>query len=286
LTPGFDPVGANFYDIEGINLKVMHDFYFDQIGTSDDQINVLEVFTYPLYNKALGLNNAGFDPSTLPDPFNSDAFNQYIPGILVLGDETISTNHPAVHAVIGNEIFINAQEVLINGPLQVQTGFTAVIQALEQIHQTIDAVFNPKIQMRIKKDFYDTPVFDYADNTEIQSFCGSTFYQANVDAASISVGPPNQEGSTEFVAPPEIFNRGSVTLYPNPARDLITLRSSHLDISSITIHDLSGRPIKQENLQAHSRETKVNLAGIAPGTYIVRVDCGEEIFSEKLVVTR
>jgi hypothetical protein len=30
----------------------------------------------------------------------------------------------------------------------------------------------------------------------------------------------------------------------------------------------------------------MDLSGIAPGTYIVRIDCGEEVFSEKLVVTR
>ncbi|MGB6035982.1 MAG: T9SS type A sorting domain-containing protein, partial [Cryomorphaceae bacterium] len=286
LTPGFDPILSNYFDVGAINLKVMHDFYFDQIGTSDDQINVLEVFTYPLYNEASGLNNAGFDPSTLPDPFNSDAFNQYIPGILVLGDETISTNHPAVHEVIGSEIFINAEEVLINGPLQVQTGFTAVIQALEQIHQTVDAVFNPKIHMRIKNDFYNTPIFDYTDSSTVSIFCSSVFYQANVDAAAISLGPQSQGQTSEFLSTPQSSERGFIQLFPNPARDLLTLRSSHLDMSSITIHDLSGRPIKQETLQSHSRETQINLSGIAQGTYIVRVDCGDEVFSEKLVVTK
>jgi hypothetical protein len=56
--------------------------------------------------------------------------------------------------------------------------------------------------------------------------------------------------------------------------------------SQLTIHDLYCRPIKQQTLQAHSRETQINLSGIAPGTYIVRVDCGDEVFSEKLVVTK
>jgi len=273
-------------EIDKVSFKVMHNFYFDQIGTSGTQVNVLEVQSYLLYDRLNGINKFDEEPTLWSDNPVSGEFDAYIVGTITLGDETINTSHPFVNEVIGNEIFINAQEIIIDGPLQVQSGYTLVIQALEQIHQTIDAVFNPKIQMRIKKDFYDTPVFDYADNTEIQSFCDSTLYQANVDAASVSVGPPNQEGSAEFSSPQEIFNRDSVTLYPNPARDLLTLRSSHLDMSSITIHDLSGRPIKQESLQSNTRETQVNLSGIAPGTYIIRVDCGDEVFSEKLVVTK
>jgi hypothetical protein len=273
-------------DIASIKIKVMHDFYFDQIGTSDDQVNVLQVYTYRLYDSEASINNLNVEQSSWSDTPLSGTFDQYLPGTITLGNETITTSHPSVNEVIGNEIFINAEEVLVNGPLHVQSGYTLVIQALEQIHQTIDAVFNPKIQMRIKKDFYDTPVFDYADNTQIESFCNSTFYQANVDAASISVGPPNQEGPDEFFSSQQSLERGSVSLFPNPAHDLLTLRSSHLDMSSITIHDLSGRPIKQETLQSNSRETQINLLGIAPGTYIVRVDCGDEVFSEKLVVTK
>jgi hypothetical protein len=50
-----------------------------------------------------------------------------------------------------------------------------------------------------------------------------------------------------------------------------------------TAMDLSSQ---NETLQSNTRETQVNLSGIAPGTYSVRVDCGDEVFYEKLVVTR
>lgn len=273
-------------DIASIKIKVMHDFYFDQVGTSNDQVNVLQVYTYKMFDSEASVNNLNSQQSSWSDTPASGVFDQYIIGAITLGDETITTSHPLVHEVIGDEIFINAQEVLINGPLQVQEGYTAVIQALERIHLTPDAVLNPKIHLRIKKDFYPTAVFEYADNTAIQSFCDSALYQANVDAAAISTGLQNQEQAADYKSHQERVERGSVTLYPNPARDLLTLRSSHLDMSAITIHDLTGRPIKQQNLQAHSRETQINLSGIAPGTYIVRVDCGDEVFSEKLVVVR
>lgn len=270
------------YKVKALKMKLMHDMFFDQVGSSNENINTTHIRSYYLMN----FNENPFDVSQLfPNPLPG-IFDLYQTGLMILDNEIITTNHPFVHEVIGMEIFINAEEVHIIGPLLVQPGYTLIIQALEQILQMPGAVVSPNIQLNIKQDFYNTPVFEYADNTKVASFCGSTNYQANIDAAAISTNNGSQNRETKKELTKVVDERGSIQLFPNPARDLLTLRSSHLDMSAITIYDLPGKPIKQQNLQAHLREAQINLSGIAPGTYIVRVNCGDEVFSEKLIVTK
>ena len=283
-----DPFDISFFDyeIEQLNIKLMHDMYFDQIGSSNEQVNTLQVFTYQLYDQASGINHLDSLPEAWANEFSSGTFDHYIPGEIVLGDETITTSHPLVNEVVGTDIIINAQKILIEGNLQVQSGYTLIVQALEEIKLMPNAIINPSVHLRIKEDFYSTPVFEYADSTSISDFCTSTLYQANVDAAAISIGAQNQGQPSEPLSSQSKFERGSVSLFPNPARDLLTLRSSHLDMTVITIYDLSGRPIEQQNLPNQTRQYQMSLSGIAPGTYIVRVDCDGKVFSEKLVVTR
>jgi hypothetical protein len=273
------------YDLKSLKIKFAFDSYFDQVGGDGQQTNTFTVFTHEVHNLNEPLSDIMLDFGEIPQ----GTFNGYAPGVVTLGNETITSSHPNVQTVVGNEIFINAQEVHITGPLEVEEGYTLVIQALEQIHQQLGAVFNPKIHMRIKKDFYNTPVFEYAANAAVQNFCNnSNDYQANTASKALRARLDKEveanENADHMEVSGESFNK--IFLLPNPARDLLTLRSSHLDMTAITIHDLSGRPIKQETLQAHSRETQINLSGIAPGTYIVRVDCGDEVLSEKLVVTK
>lgn len=283
-----DPFGLSYFDyeLEKLNIKLMHDMYFDQIGTSNKQVNTIQVHTYQLYDQSKGINHLEGDPSAWSEEPDAGVFDQYIPGVLSLGNETITTNHPLVHEVIGTEIFIKAQEVHITGSLQVQPGYTLVVQALEQIRQLPGAVFNPKIQMSIKQSFYNTPVFEYVDNTEVASFCNSTFYQANIDAAAISTRPGNQDQEATKELTKHLDERGYIDLFPNPARDLLNLHSSHKDMYVITIHDLSGRALYQKNLIEHSRTTQIDLSTINSGIYIVKVDCGAEVFTKKLIVAK
>jgi hypothetical protein len=218
------------------------------------------------------------------------------PGDLTIESNVLYPNAPEIFiSNFGSNIFaVVAENIFVDDDLEGLTdsngqGAVYDLQAYTKIHLQEGAHLSPNLHLEINRDIYGGLASLPATESELQTFCDpdSNYYQANVDAAAISVGPPSQEeGSIEFLSPQEVFERGSVTLYPNPARNLLTLRSSHLDISAITIHDLSGRPIKQQNLQSHSREMQINLSGIAPGTYIVRVDCGDEVFSEKLVVTK
>ncbi|MFT6997745.1 MAG: hypothetical protein ACJAQ4_001499 [Cryomorphaceae bacterium] len=270
-------------EVTKIQLKILQDNYFDQIGFFDEQINTTQITTVKVYDPKKSINYL-IDPIQWEfEPIEN--FNAYSPGNLILENEVISESHPLVQEVQGNQLFMRAEEITIIGDITVAPKYILVLEALSKIHMDIASSYNPQIKMSIRDDFYSTPVFDYIDNSQVYDFCNaSNEYQANSVASAIMA-----QLQDEFVETEEVktnYLRNSVSLFPNPARDLLTLRSSHLDMTSITIHDLSGRPIKQQTLQANFREMQINLSGIAPGTYIVRIDCGDEVFSEKLVVTR
>ena len=270
-----------------IKLKVMHDFYFDQIGSSDEQVNVMQVYSYLLYSNQNNINFLNTNGPWATDP--TGYFDAYISGLVSIGNEDITLSHPYVSQVIGNEIFINAQKVLITGELEIPGGYSLVIQALEEI-KLAPAVtsLNPNIHMRIKKDFYDTPVFEYADDGDVAAFCNnSNAYQANFPTAALQERI-NQQLAEEAIRKSESPTAGSTSLliFPNPARSELTLRASGGGLGHITIYDTSGRPVMQANAGGGASEHRMDIGAIAPGIYIVQATCGDEVHAEKLVVAR
>lgn len=93
-----------------------------------------------------------------------------------LGNEEIILSHPFVHHISGTEIFINAQKVHINGPIQVQVDYKLTIQALDEILIEPGGSLNPDVHLSIKKDFYNIPMFEYADNAATYNFCDNNAY--------------------------------------------------------------------------------------------------------------
>jgi photosystem II stability/assembly factor-like uncharacterized protein len=80
----------------------------------------------------------------------------------------------------------------------------------------------------------------------------------------------------QFVQPNNIDNSPDIVVYPNPARERITveIQSSFSPVLGLNIYDLSGRlviscPIDHQYGELIRKE--VDLSGIARGTYILRV---------------
>jgi len=275
------------FSLREIKLKFSHDMYFEQIGSQGDQINTTQVHSYLLFANEINLLDDG--PSTWELEPTEGSFDQYIPGLLSIGNEDITLSHPYVSHVIGNEIFINAQKVLITGELEIPGGYSLVIQALEEI-KLAPAVtsLNPRIHLRIKKDFYDTPVFEYADNDDVAAFCNnSNAYQANFPTAALQERI-NQQLAEEAMRKSEspTTNSTSLLIFPNPARSELTLRATGGGLGHITIYDTSGRPVMQANAGGGASEHRMDIGALAPGIYIVQATCGDEVHAEKLVVAR
>jgi hypothetical protein len=70
------------------------------------------------------------------------------------------------------------------------------------------------------------------------------------------------------------------TLYPNPAGDVLNI-SAATDISGISIYDLRGRHLIY--MPCQSSRCMINLSGLTPGTYIVRIFTARGSNAKKIV---
>ena len=59
------------------------------------------------------------------------------------------------------------------------------------------------------------------------------------------------------------------TIWPNPANDHLTVKTSSVPSNGIEIHDQAGRLIR--TIAATAMETEIALSGMAPGTYFLTV---------------
>ncbi len=158
-----------------------------------------------------------------------------------------------------------------------------IIQALDQIHSLPGASFNPDIHLRIKKDFYNSPVFEYADNASLNNFCRNSSYQANTASKALRERI-EQEGANE-VLKDETFQtiKTNLLIYPNPARSELHIQSEGCGIDYLTIFDSSSRPVIQVAPGGQSL-LLLDISNLASGIYIVRAACGNDVLTEKLVI--
>ncbi len=74
-------------------------------------------------------------------------------------------------------------------------------------------------------------------------------------------------------------------IYPNPAKDKATLSLTGLTANAkIIVSDLQGRIIQTEDLQAGTETYKLNTSNYASGVYYIRILCGNNSNTQKLVI--
>mgnify|MGYP004645152683 FL=1 len=74
-------------------------------------------------------------------------------------------------------------------------------------------------------------------------------------------------------------------IYPNPAKDKATLSLSGLTANAkIIVSDLQGRIIQTEDLQAGTETYELNTSNYASGVYYIRILCGNNSNTQKLIV--
>ena len=75
----------------------------------------------------------------------------------------------------------------------------------------------------------------------------------------------------------------SVTIFPNPFREFINIRSESV-ITSVDVYDFNGRLVISQ--PGGSESCEVNGSSLAAGTYIIRVTTGDRYYTEKIVKER
>lgn len=76
----------------------------------------------------------------------------------------------------------------------------------------------------------------------------------------------------------EIFNK--ITLYPNPAKDIININSQEL-IDEISVYNLLGQQLRF--VSPELKQTSIDIADFEVGVYIVKVKIGKDINSYRIL---
>jgi hypothetical protein len=86
--------------------------------------------------------------------------------------------------------------------------------------------------------------------------------------------------TVDVVLGKESFDIASFTYYPNPVQDVLNLTYSQ-DITSVSVFNLLGQRVIAKEVNA--TEAKVDMSGLADGTYIVNVTAGNTVKTLKVV---
>jgi hypothetical protein len=111
----------------------------------------------------------------------------------------------------------------------------------------------------------------------IHAYKWNVFSQSYVDCSYINYYI-SSTGYTGVTASAPLYAK----VYPNPAHNTLKLKLSAISSESIiSIYNLSGQ--LQLNTTVNS-DGSIDLSGLKPGMYVLRVDEGDEVFTEKIIV--
>ena len=82
----------------------------------------------------------------------------------------------------------------------------------------------------------------------------------------------------------EVFTSSSVSVYPNPAQDLVNIEST-FDISKVTVMNYVGQTVAQLK-KVESALVKLNTASYEDGVYFIKVETTEGIITKKITIAR
>ncbi len=109
---------------------------------------------------------------------------------------------------------------------------------------------------------------------------GETWFESNFNGA-LMVRPSFSKDnllSSDETSP----QKNRMVVFPNPASQWVQI-SSEKTLQRVTLHDLSGRMIKQQN----GNQVAFDLSGLVNGIYLIRaVDEHEAVHTQKLIIQR
>lgn len=77
-----------------------------------------------------------------------------------------------------------------------------------------------------------------------------------------------------------ISNKPEISIYPNPSNHFTTIRLNQE--GNYTLTDLTGKTIQQDVLD-YSGETKIDVSELKNGTYIIKIETKDGIYSRKII---
>lgn len=197
------------------------------------------------------VNGTIIDTKTLNDYY-------WFPAITVFPD----TANPTISADFPNEVILNAETKisLKNVIIDEDNISSAVVKTIKSNDKQspVTAVINDLDELILTPIGNGTAriVIDFNSNGKVIS--KTLLAQSNFLAA------------TEVIKP-------KVSIYPNPATDLLKINTSE-SIISIAIFDVTGKQVL-----AKSKSNEINVSGLIKGNYILQITTEEKTYTEKFI---
>ncbi len=78
----------------------------------------------------------------------------------------------------------------------------------------------------------------------------------------------------------------NINVYPNPANDKLNIDLMGADVNSITVSDISGRVLMNQNVSSNETVVNMSVAELAAGMYFVQLHSGAEVVTKKIVIAK
>lgn len=83
--------------------------------------------------------------------------------------------------------------------------------------------------------------------------------------------------------PNYVFTPDDVRIFPNPAADVVTIAADYSVVRNIDVMDNAGKVVLTES-DINNRATKLDITGLKPGVYYLRLFTSKGVVTEKLFV--
>ncbi len=229
-----------------VDFKIAGDFYFKQIGSNNEQVNTFQVFTYNLYQ----LNEESNFANTIVENGGNNVLTgnwaNYKPGTFEL-DGIVHPYDDIVWNTSGNNIYIKAENVLINGDVGPAEGYNLIIEAMEVVMDP-DASLLENTELK-SKWFYGNPkTYPIINSQDLsEGYCSDTYKANSPIANKREIKNEEVQGLPILVdETPSI----KVSVYPNPVNQEVNVKvtSGELSSCSIKVISITGQTLIQERV--------------------------------------
>jgi len=93
----------------------------------------------------------------------------------------------------------------------------------------------------------------------------------------------NSAQLTRFVLALEEFSLKSTSIYPNPSKGMVTVKTN-TSLDKITIYSQTGAIVRTIPVESQKEDNEINVSGLAAGTYIFELQNGTEKAWKNVVV--
>lgn len=152
---------------------------------------------------------------------------------------------------------------------------------------TVDDVLRVRSVYNYSDTYSGTPVFTYTDtnyywyNATTKSYVAAA-YMIYMNG-SLSGTQSNYISQTNLTtASTDELTASQISMYPNPAKNLLTVENTSSEAISIEIYDLRGAKLKTETIQ--SGKSQLSVSDLNSGAYIVKYISKDIIYTEKLSI--